>query len=359
MIYNVIMAGGRGERFWPLSRRQRPKQLLALTSEKTMLQETIDRILPLVPLDNTLIVTGEEISDAILKEIDYLSEKHLLVEPQGRNTLFAIGLAAAHIQKQDPDGVMIVLSADHLINPPERLRSIIKFGASVAAKEDYLITIGIAPTRAETGYGYIKLGKAYKMEAGITIYEVEEFTEKPRLLIAQKYYYGREHLWNSGMFIWSVKTIMKAIEEHSPEAFELLQTYAKSIGTSEEEQARKTLYREATPESIDFAVLEKAGNTLTLRGDIIWDDVGSWNSLERYMKPDADRNVIVGNAVLEDSYELTVYNEGEGLIACFGVSDLVIVRSGNLSLVAHKTRVDDIKVLLTKIGERDDSDKWF
>jgi mannose-1-phosphate guanylyltransferase len=353
------MAGGRGERFWPLSRRQRPKQLLALTSEKTMLQETIDRILPLVPLDKTMIVTGEEISEAILKEIDYLDEKHLLIEPRGRNTLFAIGLAAVHIRHQDPDGVMIVLSADHLINPPERLRSIIKFGASVAAKEDFLITIGIAPSRAETGYGYIKLGKPYKMEAGITIYEVEEFAEKPRLLIAQKYYYGREHLWNSGMFIWSVKTIMKAIEEHSPEAFAQLQTYAKSIGTTDEESARAKLYYEATPDSIDFAVLEKSSNTLTLRADIIWDDVGSWNSLERYMKPDADRNVVVGNAVLEDSYELTVYNEGEGLIAGLGVSDLVIVKSGDLCLVAHKTKVSEIKQLLTKISKRDDSDKYF
>ncbi len=353
------MAGGRGERFWPLSRRKRPKQLLALTSDKTMLQETIDRILPLVPLEKTLIVTGEEISEAILKEIDYLAEQHLLVEPQGRNTLFAIGLAAVHIQAKDPDAVMVVLSADHLINPPERLRSIIKFGANVAAEEDYLITIGIPPTRAETGYGYIKLGKPFKTEGGITMYAVEEFTEKPRLLVAQKYYYGREHLWNSGMFIWSVKTILKAIEEHAPEAYAQLQTYAKSIGTDKEEAARVKLYTEATPNSIDFAVLEKAANTLVMRGDIIWDDVGSWNSLERYMKPDADRNVVVGAAVLADSYELTVYNEGQGLIACLGVSDLVVVKSDDLILVAHKTKVGEIKQLLARIGERDDSEKYF
>ncbi len=229
----------------------------------------------------------------------------------------------------------------------------------MAAKEDYLITIGIAPSRAETGYGYIKLGQPHKTEAGITIYEVEEFAEKPRLLVAQKYYYGREHLWNSGMFIWSVKTIMKSIEEHAPEAYALLQTYAKSIGTADENAARIKLYNEAEPISIDFAVLEKASNTLTLKADIVWDDVGSWNSLERYMKPNGDRNVVVGNAVLEDSYELTVYNEGEGLIACLGVSDLVVVKSENLVLVAHKTKVSEIKRVLAKIGERDDADKHF
>lgn len=353
------MAGGRGERFWPLSRKDRPKQLLNLTSERTMLQETIDRVLPLAPIERTLVVTGENISKAILEKIDYLSDNNLLVEPFGRNTLFAIGLAAVHIEKADPDGVMMVLSADHLINPPERLRQIMEVGLAIAAEEDKLITIGIVPTRAETGYGYIKVGGVHKTESGISVFDVAEFTEKPRLLVAQKYYYGREHLWNSGMFIWSAKTILKALEEHAPEASKQLREYSASIGTDNESAARLKLYEEATPNSIDFAVLEKAGNTLTIRADIIWDDVGSWNSLERYMEPNSDHNVVIGENTMHDSYECTVYNEGDGLIATLGVSDLVIVKSGDLVLVAHKTKVDNIKDLLKEIGERDDAEKYF
>ncbi|HSG99798.1 MAG TPA: mannose-1-phosphate guanylyltransferase, partial [candidate division Zixibacteria bacterium] len=332
MEYTVIMAGGRGERFWPLSRKDRPKQLLRLTSDKTMLEETIQRALPLIPVERTFIVTGENLREPILDEIEILSEKNLLTEPFGRNTLFAIGLAAAHIQKQDPDGIMVVLSADHLINPPERLRHIISVGMKIAAREDKLITIGIVPTRAETGYGYIKVGQLHTTDAGISVFNVAEFTEKPKLLVAQKYYYGREHLWNSGMFIWSARTIMSAIERHAPEAFALLQQYSAAIGTDREAAARQELYDNAQPNSIDFAVLEKADNTLTIRGDMIWDDVGSWNAIERFKEPDSDHNVVIGAAALEDSFELTVYNEGQGIIAALGVSDLVIVKSGDLVL---------------------------
>lgn len=355
----MILAGGKGERFWPLSRKNRPKQLLKLASDKTMLQETIDRILPLAPLDKQIIVTGRSISQAILDEIDYLKEENLLVEPEGKNTLYAIGLAAVHIEHDDPAGVMVVLSADHLINPPERLREIIKFGASLAATENKLITIGIVPTRAETGYGYIKLGEVVKVDSGVSVHKVVEFTEKPQRLLAQKYFYGREHLWNSGMFIWTVKAIMTEIEQHCPDAFKLLREYASAIGKDNENAAREKLYEAANAISIDFAVLEKAENTLTMRADIVWDDVGSWNALERFMEPDTDRNVVIGNVALSESYELTVYNESDGLIAALGVSDLVIVRSGNTTLVAHKTKVGELKSLLKQVSQLKDHEKYF
>lgn len=355
----MILAGGKGERFWPLSRKNRPKQLLKLASDKTMLQETIDRILPLAPLDKQIIVTGRSISQAILDEIDYLKEENLLVEPEGKNTLYAIGLAAVHIEHDDPAGVMVVLSADHLINPPERLREIIKFGASLAATENKLITIGIVPTRAETGYGYIKLGEVVHVDSGVSVHKVVEFTEKPQRLLAQKYFYGREHLWNSGMFIWTVKAIMAEIEQHCPDAFKLLREYASAIGKDNETAAREKLYKAANAISIDFAVLEKAENTLTMRADIVWDDVGSWNALERFMEPDTDRNVVIGNVALSESYELTVYNESDGLIAALGVSDLVIVRSGNTTLVAHKTKVGELKSLLKQVSQLKDHEKYF
>jgi len=359
MIYSVIMAGGRGERFWPLSRQDRPKQLLRLTSSKTMLQETIDRVLPLTPLDRTVIVTGAAIRDAILREISYLSDKHLLVEPQGRNTLYAIGLAAVHLEKVDPEAVMIVLSADHLIKPAERLHRILETGAAIAGREEKLITIGIVPTRPETGYGYIKLGDLHSQSADIAVYKVAEFAEKPQRMVAQEYYYGKKHLWNSGMFIWSARTILAAIEKHAPQAYALIREYSAAIGTPNEGIAREKLFREAQGISIDFAVLEKANNTLTIKANIIWDDVGSWNALERYMHVDSERNVIVGKAIACDSYEMTIYNEGDGMIATLGVSDLVVVRSGDLVLVAHKTKTEDIKDLLAEIGKLDDPERYI
>ncbi|MCH9032760.1 MAG: mannose-1-phosphate guanylyltransferase [candidate division Zixibacteria bacterium] len=359
MIYSVILAGGKGERFWPLSRASRPKQLLKLTSDKTMLQETIDRILPLAPLEQTLIVTGQVISDSILKEIDYLKSSHLLTEPQGRNTLLAIGLAAIHIEKNDPEGVMLTLSADHLIKPPERLRQLLKVGANIAAKEDKLITLGIVPTRAETGYGYIKLGETYKLEAGISVFAVEEFTEKPRRQVAQEYYHDRKHLWNSGIFIWSVRSILLAFEKHQPDAYRRLRDYSKMIGTADEFSAREELYDNSEGISIDFAIMEKASNVLTMKADIIWDDVGSWNSLQRYMKQDDENNVLHGNVICEDSYEMTVYNDSAGLVTTLGVSDLVVVRSGEVVLVAHKTKVEEIKKLLDRVRKTGKADEFF
>ncbi len=358
MIYGVILAGGRGERFWPLSRAHRPKQLLRLISEKTMLQETIDRILPLVPIEQILVVTSDDMKEPILREIDNLNEKNILAEPEGRNTCLAIGLAAEHLKKVDPEAVMVVLSADHIIKPPQKLINIIKVGADIASNENRLITIGIDPTRAETSYGYIKLADAYRTVGGISVYEVDSFTEKPKPVVAQQYYLSREHLWNSGMFIWSVGAILEAISQCQPGMGDALESYAKKIGSQLEMPGRQELYKDSEPISIDFAVLENAENVLAIKGDIIWDDVGSWNALERYKEMDHNHNVIIGEARVCDSYETTVYNENGGVIVSLGVSDLVIVKTDDIVLVAHKTRVNDVKKVLREF-EADDNLKKF
>ena len=217
MKFAIIMAGGRGERFWPLSRAERPKQFLKLTSEKTMLEETIDRIRTKIPLENLRIVTGESMTRHILAAEDFITEEHMLTEPVGRNTCLAIGLAAVHLNKITDQAVMVVLSADHLIRPKEKLLNIIQMGCSIASAEDYLITIGITPTRPDTGYGYIKLGDVYRTTDDCNAYRVAAFTEKPKPVVAQEYYYSRNYLWNSGMFVWSVKSILKAIRENQPD----------------------------------------------------------------------------------------------------------------------------------------------
>jgi mannose-1-phosphate guanylyltransferase len=324
-----------------------------------MLQETIDRVLPLIPIEKIMVVTSSDMIDPILEEIEVLKPENILAEPSGRNTCIAIGFAAEHLKKIDPDAVMIVLSADHIIKPPEKLLDIIRVGAQIAAEEDKLITIGIDPKRAETGYGYIKLAKPYTVSEGIAVYEVDSFTEKPKPAVAQQYYLGRQHLWNSGMFIWSVDSVLQAINQCQPEMGEILKTYAATIGKKNEGTARKSLYERADPISIDFAVLENAENVLAIKGDIIWDDVGSWNALERYKEKDHKNNVIIGEARVSNSYETTIYNEDDGIIVALGVSDLVVVKTDEIVLVAHKTRVNDVKQVLKEFSEDDRFEKFL
>jgi mannose-1-phosphate guanylyltransferase len=345
------MAGGRGERFWPLSRMARPKQFLKLTSDNTMLEETIERVLPLIPLGNIRIVTTNEMSELIQGEMREITAGNILAEPVGRNTCLAIGLAAAHLRHENEHAVMVVLSADHLISPPEKLLQILRDGMALASMEEVLITIGIVPTRPDIGYGYIKYGDPHHSEGESKVFRVQSFAEKPKPAVAQEYYFSKNYFWNSGMFIWSANTILKAIGECMPEMGEQLAVYARTIGTKKEQEARNQLYAEATAISVDYAVLEKARNVLVIKGDFIWDDVGSWNSLERYKEKDSENNVHIGPALLMDTFETTVYNDADGMIACLGVSDLVVVRSGEITLVVHKTKTGEVKKLLAKLAE--------
>jgi len=341
LVYSVILAGGKGERFWPLSRTDRPKQFLCLTSDKMMLEETIERVLPMVPVERTRIITGSSMAPFILEQIDYLKPQNILSEPVGRNTCGAIGFAATHLIKEDPDAIMVVLSADHLIRPAERLLEILEAGANIASVEDRLMTIGIVPTRPETGYGYIKLGDMYKHEGNCVVHQVGGFAEKPRAPVAQEYYYSRNYLWNSGMFVWSAKSILAAIEEFQPEMGALLKVYSEKIGTNQQEQAAGELYTQMPSISIDVAILEKAVNVLTIKADIVWDDVGGWSALERYKDRDSDNNVIEGKATVVDTYETTICNHSDGIVTCLGV--------------VHKTRTQEIKKLLQALEENEDT----
>ncbi len=351
MVYGVILAGGRGERFWPLSRVDCPKQFLKLTSDKTMLEETIDRVLPLIPIENIRIVTGEGLHRFILDSMASINESNILCEPQGRNTCAAIGVAAVHLLREDPQAVMVVLSADHLIRPAQKLLEILKAGTDIAASEDCLITIGITPTRPETNYGYIKMGDMYRHEGGCVVYAVSGFTEKPRAEVAHEYYYSNKYLWNSGMFVWSAQSILKAIADCQPEMSRLLTAYSDEIGTDREQQARQEMYQKLVSISVDFAVLENADNVLTIKGDIIWDDIGDWRALERYKEMDRDNNVIIGEAVAVETYECTIYNNSDGIVTTLGVSDLVIVKTDNITLVTHRTKASEIKKILARLGE--------
>jgi mannose-1-phosphate guanylyltransferase len=317
--YAVILAGGKGERFWPLSRSQHPKQLLHIISEKTMLQETIDRIKEFIPVERTKVVTGENIKTAILNRVDYLEEENLIVEPDMKNTCAAIGVAALHIQKKDPKATMVVLSSDHLIRPKEKLLKILEVGTKLARQGDYLITIGITPTRAETAYGYIQFADLYETFDDVLVYNIREFKEKPTRVAAQEYYYDRKHLWNSGMFIWSVATIVEALKKHMPQMYNELESYSKHVDTENEDAAKEELYQH----------------------------IESMLALDRIKEKDKGHNVIVGKAQAINTYESTIVNDSDGIIATLGISDLVIVKTDDIVFVAHKTKVQDVKDLLS------------
>lgn len=359
MLYGVILAGGKGERFWPVSRANRPKQFLKLTSDKTMLEETIDRVLPLIPIKNVRVITSRSMSKFIRDSMPNISEDNILSEPFGRNTCAAIGLAAIHLQHSDPHANMVVLSADHLIKPAEKLLKCLEGGAAIAAGGGHLLTLGIVPTRPETGYGYIKVGDQFDLPSEEPAYLVSGFTEKPRMAVAKEYYFSGKYLWNSGMFIWTAEAFLKALAEHQPEMHGLFMEYSEQIGKASEIEARMQLYTKVTSISVDVAVLEKADNVLTIKADFIWDDVGDWNALGRYKDKDSDCNVLIGQTVTLDSYEMTVFNDSDGIVAVLGCSDLIVVRSGEVTMVAHKTRAEDIKKLLAKIGENDETRKYL
>jgi mannose-1-phosphate guanylyltransferase len=357
--YAVILAGGRGERFWPLSRTEHPKQLLHITSNKTMLQETIDRVKNLIPVERTLVVTGENIKKAILEKVSYLKEENLIVEPEIKNTCLAIGLAAVHLKKIDPSATMVVLSSDHMIEPKDKLQKILEVGIGIATSGEYLITLGVIPSRAETAYGYIEFSELYDSIDGILVYQIKEFKEKPNRIAAQQYYYDRKHLWNSGMFIWTVSTILKALEKHMPQMAREIEIYSKEIGTKNQAEATKRLYRNVENISIDCAVLEKANNALVIKADLIWDDIGNWLALDRVKQKDRDSNVIVGEAKTINTYETTIVNDSKGIIATLGVSDLVIVKTDEIVFVAHKTKVQDVKDLLRDFAGNKEWEKYL
>jgi mannose-1-phosphate guanylyltransferase len=324
-----------------------------------MLQETIDRVADLIPVERTLVVTGENIKRTILEKVSYLGEENLIVEPEMKNTCLAIGLAAVHIKKIDPSATMVVLSSDHVIEPREKLQKILEVGMEIATSGEYLITLGVVPTRAETAYGYIEFSELYDSVDDILVYQIKEFKEKPNRIVAQQYYYDRMHLWNSGMFIWTVSTILKALEKHMPQMFKEIESYYGQIGTKNQAEAKKTLYQNAESISIDFAVLEKADNALVIKADLQWDDVGNWLALDRVKQRDRDSNVIVGEAKTINTYETTIVNDSKGVIATLGVSDLVIVKTDEIVFVAHKTKVQDVKDLLREFAGNKKLEKYL
>lgn len=343
-LWTVILAGGVGSRFWPLSTPARPKQLLALASDRPLIEDTVRRITPLVPQERLRILAGAHLAGPILSALPHLGEGNLLLEPRAAGTAPVLAWAAAELERRDPDAVMISLHADHAIAPPEAFRGLLARAAELAVEHRRLFTIGAVPTRPETGYGYIRVGAALPEPAGAQGdpgYEVASFVEKPDRATAARYV-AEGYLWNTGLFVWRAADLLDEIERVTPEMAELVPLLRE--GGAEEFFAR-------TPTiAIDHAVLERSSRVGVVRATFSWDDVGAWDAVLRTREADAGGNVVIGEGHAVDSRGCVVCGDG-GPVVTFGVEDLVVVRTGGVTFVAHRDRAPDLKDLLAKIPE--------
>lgn len=342
----MIMAGGRGERFWPKSRKKLPKQFLSLTDDGvTMIQHTVRRILPLVDMEDIYIVTNRDYKELAKEQLPELPEENILCEPVGRNTAPCVGLAAMHVSKKYEDALMIVLPSDHLIKYNSMFVDVLKDACAVAEKGDNLTTIGITPNYPETGYGYIKFdpdqseGRAYGVEC---------FVEKPNLKTAKEYLADESYLWNSGMFVWKISTILKNIEMFLPETFEGLVKIKDAIGTEEQEAVLEAEFEKMASESIDYGIMEKADNIYVLPGTFGWDDVGSWLAVGRIRSTNEFGNAVQGNVITVETKN-SIIEGTDKLIAAVGLEDMIVVDTEDALLICDKGHAGDIKKVLENL----------
>lgn len=348
MISVVIMAGGKGERFWPKSRTNLPKQFLLLTDDgKSMIQKTVERVCELVKIENIYIVTNELYTELVKEHLPNLPIENIIVEPVAKNTAPCIGLAAVHIAKKDSNSKMIVLPSDHLIKFNDIFIDTLKTAIDVVEEGDNLVTIGITPNYPETGYGYINFQKSEQF-VGKNIYEVLEFVEKPNLEKAKEYLNSGHYLWNSGMFVWKVSTILKNFEKYLPEVYEGLKIIETNVGTAKYTEVLKKEFSKMPSESIDYGIMEKAKNIFVIPGNFGWDDVGSWLSLERINKTNQDGNVITGNVVSIKTKNSIIQGTNK-LIATVGIEDLIIVDTEDALLICNKNNTQEVKEVINNL----------
>lgn len=342
----LIMAGGRGERFWPKSRKSLPKQFLSLTGDgKAMIQLTVERILPLVDMQDIYIATNRSYKALVRQQLPELPEENILCEPVAKNTAPCIGLGAMHIAKKYEDAVMFVLPSDHLIKYNAMYLDTLRRASEVAEEGENLVTLGIMPDYPETGYGYIKFQPDARK--GVA-FEVERFVEKPDLETAKRYLATEQYLWNSGMFIWRISTILHNMEKYLPETYDGLCRIRDAIGTSEEYAVLEREFALFKSESIDYGIMEKADHIYTLPGSFGWDDVGSWNAVERIQPANEFGNVVNGNAVTVDTKRCIIQG-GKKLIATVGLEDIIIVDTDDALLVCEKGDAGEIKKVLENL----------
>ncbi len=343
----VIMAGGKGERFWPKSRNSYPKQFLSLTSDgETMIQKTVNRLMPLVEAEDVFIVTNESYVPIIREQLPDIPCENILAEPVGKNTAPCIALAAAVINNKYDDAVMMVLPSDHLIKYEEMYLETMRHAIKVAKKGDNLVTIGITPTYPETGYGYINFFSNDEEMPGV--YKVKKFVEKPCLETAKEYLNSGKYLWNSGMFVWKVSSIMKNFEIHLPAIYMGYCEIKESVRTENFKETLVKCFNEFESESIDFGIMEKADDIYTLPGSFGWDDVGSWLALEKINKTDECGNYVTGDVITINTKNNVICGNKK-LIAAVGLEDLIVVDTDDAILICSKESTQDVKKVIENL----------
>jgi len=353
-LYAVIMAGGIGSRLWPRSRTGSPKQFLDLVGSHTMLQDTVRRIEPLIPVERILVVVGEEHAETVLEQIPGMSRNNLVLEPEGRNTAPCIGLAAVVINKRDPEAVMGVFPADHRIADAARFREAIAAAAGLAS-DDYLVTLGIAPSEPNTGYGYIHRGESLDQRDRFEAYRVQRFTEKPDQETARSFVESGEYYWNGGIFVWKVTRILNEIQKHLDELYHHLRTVAGAWETDRRREVLASAWQQVPVVSIDFGIMEKADRVATIPVDMGWDDVGNWANLSDLLESDEEGNVVRGQGrpVLLDTADTYVYAAAGRLVAAVGLEGFVIVDTPDALLICPKDRAQDVRDVVQALEEQD------
>jgi mannose-1-phosphate guanylyltransferase len=339
-LWITILAGGVGSRFWPVSTPARPKQLLPLASGQPLICDTVDRVQSLVPTDRIRILTGAHLADPILRAVPVLTAENVLVEPKARGTGPVLTWAAAQIARTHPDAVMASLHSDHVITPDDAFQQLLLAAARCAVQHQRLLTIGITPTRPETGYGYIKPGA--RLDTEFDAYDVQQFVEKPDRELATQYI-QRGYLWNSGLFVWPVRLFLDEVARH---ASEIAPHLPRALGGDTE-----GFFDHVPAISVDEAVLERSDKVGVMPATFLWDDVGAWDAVGRTRAADQDGNVTVGDVHLVDASNCIAWSD-QGPVVLYGTEDLVVVRANDITFVAPRDRTPDLKRLLEQLPQK-------
>ena len=348
-LYAVILAGGSGTRFWPLSRHLYPKQLLRIIGDETLIQQTMRRVLRCVPATRVLISTTPAQADSIRFQLGEWKDElrdSFVIEPIGRNTAPAIALAATELIRRDPEAVMLVLPADHIVKGDRRFHKAVTAGTDLA-KQGYLVTFGVPPIRPETGYGYIQPNRRTRLTSrhGLTGYPVARFVEKPDPATARRYLKSGNYYWNSGIFVWKAATILEELARHQPVLAKAMRKIGGRVAGGGEDRILNRLYRTLRPVSIDHGVMEHSSRAAMIPVDFLWSDVGNWSSLEEVAPRNASGNVVSGKVIDLDSHDSIVYADRR-LVATIGLSDMVVVDTPDATLVCPKARAQDVKSIV-------------
>lgn len=341
-LYAVIMAGGVGSRFWPRSKKRLPKQLLKIFGENTMIQDTVERISSIVSKENVLIVTNEVQKEGVKEQLPYIPDENILVEPFGRNTAACIGLASIIVQQRDPDAVTFVLPADHIIKDGENFINTLMDAAKFADDNPALVTIGIVPTRPETGYGYIQIDEESEKE---NVFKVLTFAEKPNYATAVNFINSGDFFWNSGMFIWKIETIMNEIKQHMPDLYEGLQQIKEQIDSPDFLNILSNIYGQLRSISIDYGIMEKSENVFLVKGKFNWSDVGSWEAVYQLSDKDQDGNVKTGTVYTDMVLDSYIYSP-EKFTAVIGLDDIIVINCNDALLICKRDKAQDVKNII-------------